>query len=96
MAAQPIDSAESGKSTDLSQLHDAIESMDDLSQEVCTEIITVAKLARSVLERASTRDEIETVALAIHIMQSKAEVMDNDINVEASELGCSQRKRGLE
>ena len=88
MPAQLADSNESCKSTDLRQLHSAIECMDGISQEGCCEIIAIAKLALAFLERDDRLDDIETVARAIHAIWSKAEDMENGINSQAGELGC--------
>ena len=88
MAAQLANSNESCKSTDLHQLHSAIECMDCISQGGCCEIIAIAKLALAFLERDDSLHDIETVARAIHAIWSKAEDMENGINIQAGELGC--------
>jgi hypothetical protein len=95
MAAQ-FTSNPSRRSTNLRELHDAIELMDGISQDGCREIIAIAKLTLAFIERDDRRHDIETVAQAIHAIWSRAAGMENDINCQAGELGCGARCAALD
>ena len=87
MAAQSTANP-SRKSTNLRELHNAIESMDGISQDGCREIIAIAKLTLAYIERDDRHHDIETVAQAIHAIWSRAAGIENDINYQAGEVGC--------
>ena len=74
---------------DVQHLQVAVETMDLLSQDGFSEISSIAKLALISLEAPAGYQHIDNIATALKAIRSKAEDMQNCINVEAEKVGCN-------
>jgi hypothetical protein len=83
---------------ELKKLRCTVQNMDSLSQGGFSEISSIAKLALSSLETPDGYRHLDDIANALAAIWGKAQDIQNCINGEAGEVGCSyaddaQRRR---
>lgn len=68
-----------------------IEGIDRFASESLSEIVSIAKLALAYMETPVAYRFPEDIANALSAIRTKADVLENDINYAAEEVGCNHK-----
>ena len=75
--------------TEIKNLRQTVTQIDNLSQDGCSEILTLAQFALAWLEKPVAKHNLESLVIALNMIRYKAEDMQNCINLEAEGVGCN-------
>lgn len=75
--------------SEVKTLRETVTQMDNLSQDGCSEILTIVKFALAWLEKPVAKHNLESLVIALNMIGYKAEDMQNCINLEAEGVGCN-------
>ena len=81
----------SNKNKDVDSLQHTITDMDALSQEGFSEIVEIARLAIKSMENKDNQHfrDTDDIIQALNVIWAKADDVQNCINCEAEDMGCS-------
>ncbi|MCM1128972.1 MAG: hypothetical protein NC211_03705 [Alistipes senegalensis] len=76
-------------------LQGTIETIDCFASDALPEIVSIAKLALAYMETPAASRYPENIANALSAIWGKAEMLQNDINYAAEEVGCNYVNKAM-